>query len=291
MQKLISAADLKGVAATASGAATPVPTVVRVVVVSMDTHLASSTQRVHAKLMREIPGLQLSMHAASEYAGNDAAIARCKADIAQADIVVAGMLFLEDHFLPILEDLRARREHCDAMICMMSAAEVVKLTRLGKFDMDKPASGPMALLKKLRGNKEKAATGGAAQMKMLRRIPQMLRFVPGTAQDVRAYFMTLQYWLGGSDENMFNLIRHVVDRGADGPRRGLRGLVKVPAPVEYPELGVYHPRMAGRFSEDASALPSVPEDQAKGVVGVLVLRSYLPRMLPAEQNSMPLFES
>ena len=268
MQKPISVADGKVVSAVAA-------TLVRVVVVTMDTHLASSTQRIHGKLMREIPGLHLSMHAASEYAGNDAAIARCKADIAQADIVVAGMLFLEDHFLPILEDLRARREHCDAMICMMSATEVVKLTKLGKFDMDKPASGPMALLKKLRGNKEKAATGGAAQMKMLRRIPQMLRFIPGTAQDVRAYFMTLQYWLGGSDENMFNLIRHVVDRGADGPRRALRGLVKVPPPVEYPDLGVYHPRMAGRFSEDVLKLPSVPADQAKGVVGVLVLRSYL----------------
>ena len=250
-------------------------TPIRVVVVSMDTHLASSTQRVHASLIRAIPGLQLSMHAASEYAGNDAAIARCRADIAQADIVVAGMLFLEDHFLPILDDLRARRDHCDAMICMMSATEVVKLTRLGKFDMDKPASGPMALLKKLRGTKEKAATGGAAQMKMLRRIPQMLRFIPGTAQDVRAYFMTLQYWLGGSDENMLNLIRHVVDRGADGERRSLRGLTKIPAPVEYPEVGVYHPRMPGRFCDDPSALPTLPVQQARGTVGVLVLRSYL----------------
>ena len=266
MQKPISAAEAK-----ATAAHTPI----RVVVVTMDTHLASSTQRVHALLLKEIPGLKLSMHAASEYAGNDAAIARCKADIAQADIVVAGMLFLEDHFLPILDDLRARREHCDAMICMMSAAEVVKLTRLGKFDMDKPASGPMALLKKLRGSKEKAATGGAAQMKMLRRIPQMLRFVPGTAQDVRAYFMTLQYWLGGSDENMFNLVRHVIDRGADGARKGLRGLVKVPPPVEYPELGLYHPRMAARLSTDLSALPLPSGQQANGTVGLLVLRSYL----------------
>ncbi len=266
MQKLISAAE-----ATAAANLTPI----RVVVVSMDTHLASSAQRAHASLLREIPGLQLSMHAASEYAGNDAAIARCKADIAQADIVVAGMLFLEDHFLPILADLRARRDHCDAMICMMSASEVVKLTRLGKFDMDKPASGPMALLKKLRGNKEKSTTGGAAQMKMLRRIPQMLRFIPGTAQDVRAYFMTLQYWLGGSDENMFNLVRHVIDRGADGPRKGLRGLAKVPPPVDYPELGVYHPRMTGRLSTDISALPSFHGQQSNGTVGLLVLRSYL----------------
>jgi magnesium chelatase subunit H len=266
MQKLISAAEAQASITTPS---------IRVVVVSMDTHLASSTLRVHASLMREIPGLQLSMHAASEYAGNDAAIARCKADIAQADIIVVGMLFLEDHFLPILDDLRARRDHCDAMICIMSAAEVVKLTRLGKFDMEKPASGPMALLKKLRGNKDTAATGGAAQMKMLRRIPQMLRFIPGTAQDVRAYFLTLQYWLGGSDENMLNLIRHVVDRGADGPRRSLRGLAKIPAPVEYPEVGVYHPRMPGRISENSLLLPTLPAEQAKGTVGVLVLRSYL----------------
>ena len=266
MQKLISVVEAKSAV---------LQTPVRVVIVTMDTHLASSTQRVHAALLRDIPGLQLAMHAASEYAGNDAAIARCKADIAQADIVVAGMLFLEDHFLPILSDLRARREHCDAMICMMSATEVVKLTKLGKFDMDKPASGPMALLKKLRGNKDKAATGGAAQMKMLRRIPQMLRFVPGTAQDVRAYFMTLQYWLGGSDENVFNLIRHVVDRGAAGARRELRGLVKVPPPVEYPEVGVYHPRMVGRFSEDLSSLPGVSRDKANGTVGILLLRSYL----------------
>ena len=248
---------------------------VRVVIVTMDTHLANATARARQALLRDYPGLNIALHAASEYAGNEHAIARVKADIAQADIVVAGMLFLEDHFLPILDDLRARREHCDAMICMASAAEVVKLTRLGHFDMDKPASGPMALLKKLRGSKEKKATGGAAQMKMLRRIPQMLRFIPGTAQDVRAYFITLQYWLGGSDENMLNLVRHVIDRGAAGPRRGLRGLVRVQPPVDYPEVGVYHPRMPGRLSADAAGLPFPAHGPVKGTVGVLLLRSYL----------------
>lgn len=250
-------------------------TPIRVVVVTMDTHLASSTERAKSLLRCEIPGLHLAMHAASEYAGNDLAIARCNADIARADIVVAGMLFLEDHFLPVLDALRARREACDAMICLMSATEVVKLTKLGHFDMGKPASGPMALLKKLRGNKEKAATGGAAQMKMLRRIPQMLRFIPGTAQDVRAYFMTLQYWLGGSDENVLNLIRHVVDRGAEGPRRSLRGMVKPAPPVEYPELGVYHPRMALRLNVEAAALPMPQGEGISGTVGILLLRSYL----------------
>jgi magnesium chelatase subunit H len=110
---------------------------------------------------------------------------------------------------------------------------------------------------------------------MLRRIPQMLRFIPGTAQDVRAYFMTLQYWLGGSDANVLNLIRHVVDRGASGERKHLRGMLKPQAPIEYPEMGVYHPRMKGRFSEDASALPAPAQGPVHGTVGLLVLRSYL----------------
>ena len=250
-------------------------TPIKLVIVTMDTHLASSVERARRTLGKEFPGLSLTLHSASEYAGNEKLIARCKADIAQADIVVASMLFLEDHFLPILDDLRARRMQCDAMICMASATEVTQLTRLGQFDMGKPASGPMALLKKLRGSKEKAATGGASQMKMLRRLPQMLRFIPGTAQDVRAYFLAMQYWMSGSDENVLNLVRHVIDRGADGPRRGLRGSVKADAPVHYPEVGVYHPRLAGRYSEEAQALPLPAGSAVRGTVGLLLMRSYL----------------
>ncbi len=63
-------------------------------------------------------------------------------------------------------------------------------------------------------------------MAMLRRMPKLLRFIPGTAQDVRAYFLTLQYWLAGSEENIANLVRCLVDRYADGPRRHLRGATK-----------------------------------------------------------------
>jgi len=250
-------------------------TPIRVVLVTMDTHLSSATDRACKILMREMPGLQLSLHAASEYTGDAEATARCISDIEHGDIIVAATVFLEDHFLPILPALQARRDACDAMICMVSAGEVVKLTKVGKFDMSKPASGPMALLKKLRGSsKEKPSAGGAAQMKMLRRIPQMLRFIPGTAQDVRSYFLTMQYWLGGSEENMANMVRFLVDRYADGDRKAMRGAAKAAAPVEYPEVGVYHPRMASRLSYEAADLPG-PAGEQKGTVGLLLLRSYL----------------
>lgn len=245
----------------------------RFVIVTMDTHLASALERARPRLASDFPGLRLSLHAASEFDGNAELLRRCQDDIAQADILVLGMLFLEDHFVPILPALQARREECDALIALASASEVVKLTRAGSFDMGKPASGPMALLQRLRGKKTSPSAGGASQMRMLRRIPQLLRFIPGGAQDVRAYFMALQYWLGGSDENMLNLVRSLIDRYADGPRRVLRGRCKPQPPQEYPDVGVYHPRMKGRLSERSADLPG----QANGAptIGLLVLRSYL----------------
>lgn len=248
----------------------------RFTVVTMDTHLATATGRAREALRRQLPGLELTTHAAADWASDPQALARCLDDIAHADIVFVTMLFMEEHFHPVLPALQARRDHCDAMVCAMSAGEVVKLTRLGAFDMGKPASGPLALLKRLRGQKGAPQTGGAQQMKMLRRIPQLLRFIPGTAQDVRAYFLTLQYWLGGSEENMQNMVRFLVDRYAAGPRAALRGHVKAAAPAEYPEVGVYHPRMKGRLADDLRQLPTVVKaDAAKGRVGLLLLRSYL----------------
>lgn len=248
-------------------------TKVRVVIVTMDPHLASACERARSLLRRDYPGLELSMHAASEWGHDAQALSRCREDIAEANIVVATMLFMEDHFQPVLPALEARRGQCDAMVCAMSASEVVKLTRLGRFSMDGTQSGALALLKRLRGNKGKSQAAGAQQMKMLRRIPRMLRFIPGSAQDVRAYFLTLQYWLGGSEANLVNMVRLLVDRYADGDRRALRATVKVLPPVDYPEVGVYHPKLTPRMVRGVSELP--PGGRAQGTVGLLLLRSYL----------------
>ncbi|MFN6059027.1 MAG: DUF3479 domain-containing protein, partial [Burkholderiales bacterium] len=252
---------------------------VKVVILTMDTHLNSAAIKARNALVRQVPNLSFAIHSASEYSADAQKLARCQGDIASADIIIVSMLFLEDHFQPILPDLQARRDHCTAMVCIMSAAEVVKLTRMGKLDMGKPSTGPMAFLKKLRGSKPQAgqdASAGARQMKMLRRLPQILRFVPGTAQDLRAYFLTLQYWLGGSQENIHNLVLYLVDRYAKQALPDKSAALKVSSPAEYPEVGVYHPRMQPRLHPDLAQLPQIVKPQAaKGRVGVLLLRSYL----------------
>jgi magnesium chelatase subunit H len=256
--------------------ASPDPTPIRVVFVTMDTHLATTCGRAARVLERELPGLDFSVHAAAEWATYPGSLDACRSAIATADIVLVTMLFMEDHFQPILADLAARRSQCDALIATMSAGEVMRLTRMGGFVMDGSGSGALALLQKLRPKRKEGApaTAGARQMQMLRRLPKLLRFIPGTAQDVRNYLLVLQYFLAGSEENVSNMVRLLVSRYADGPRRGLRDRLHVGEPVEYPDVGLYHPRAKKTISDRVADLPG-SGDAAQGTVGLLVLRSYV----------------
>lgn len=251
MQKPISAADARRIT---------------VVVVTMDSHLGGALARAERSLRREVKNLDVTMHAADEWLGNPAALAACHQAIASADIVIATMLFLEDHISAVLPALAARRDGCDAMVCMLSAGEVVRLTRVGKFDMSAEAMGAIAWLKRMRGKGGAAGSNARGQMKMLRQIPKLLKFIPGTAQDVRAYFMTLQYWLAGSEENLANMIRMLVGRYA-----AAAPAMNAAPPVRYPDVGLYHPRAVGRIVETIDRLPV---GGTNGRVGVLLLRSY-----------------
>jgi magnesium chelatase subunit H len=246
---------------------------VRIVIVTMDTHLSGAAMRALETVRAEVPHLELALHGADEWGSDAAALAACRADIARADILFVSMLFLEDHIRAVMPALVERRDRCDAMLCCMSAGEVVKLTRLGRLDMSAEAKGAMAMLKRLRGSAGKgSASSGRGQMKMLRRLPKLLRFIPGTAQDLRAYFLGLQYQLAGSEENLANLLRMLVERYAAGPRRPAPGAIRAAPPTEYPDVGLYHPRVAGKIVDSVDRLPG---NNAAGTVGLLVLRSYI----------------
>ena len=249
-------------------------TPIRFVVVTMDSALAGSAKRANEMLRAEIPGLEVVVHAADEWGTDAEALAACHADIATGDIVMATMLFLDDHIRAVQAPLAARRDNCDAMVGLMSGGEIMRLTRMGKFAMDKEATGFIAMLKKLRGSGSKGGkSSGHGQMKMVRRLPKLLKFIPGTAQDMRAYFLALQYWLGGSQDNFANLIRMLVSRYTTGERQRAVAEIKVAPPVDYPDVGLYHPDLPGRIVE---RLEQLPRGEAKaGTVGVLVLRSYL----------------
>ena len=239
---------------------------IRMTILTLDAHLSGVIDIAARAVARDVPGLVVSLHIASRWANDANAAAAAVADIGRSDIVLAHMLFLEDHYLPVLPALKARRDADATVIGCMSAGEIVKLTKIGRFDMGSEGGTVTQLLKRLRGKAKGPETAGASQMAMLRRLPKILRFIPGPAQDMRAYFLTMGYLLAGSAENMEGLIRTLAGRYA-GAGTSATG------PVAYPDVGLYHPRIAGRIAEDAAALPT--NRTAKGRVGLMLMRSYV----------------
>ncbi|SDZ48025.1 cobaltochelatase CobN subunit [Jannaschia faecimaris] len=241
----------------------------RITMVTLDRHIAGPAARVAPTLAADFPGLQLSIHAAAEWAKDPAALIAAREDIARADIIVTGVLFLEEHIKAILPDLKARRDACDAMVNIVSDQEIVQLTKMGDLDMSRPASGAMALLKKLKPAK-KDGRSGAGQMKMLRRLPKLLRLVPGKAQDLRAWFMSMQYWLGGTDENVDGMVRFLISRYSSRPEWAGGATVD---PIEYPEVGIYHPDLPDKHI--ATEIADLPQQRGTTTIGIVLLRSYV----------------
>ena len=242
----------------------------RFAVITLDSHAAGPAAREAERLETDFPGLRLSIHAAAEWGENPAALEEAKSAIRHADIVVCNLIFLEEHIQAILPELKARRDDLDALVGVIADPAIVNLTRMGSLDMSAPASGTMKLLKKLKP-KTKRSSSGEASMKILRKLPQILRYLPGKAQDLRAYFLTMQYWLGGSDDNIREMVRFLVSRYASNPEWNK---IEAAAPIDYPDVGLYHPDLPGhRIVTDPAELPR-PEG-AVATVGLVMLRSYI----------------
>ena len=242
----------------------------RISIITLDSHNAMPCKRAWSSLLEDFDGLEVSIFAAAEWGENPSALAETKAAIDKSDIIIVNLLFLEDHIKPILPLLKARREKCDAMIGVVCDADLVKLTRMGSLDMQAPESGAVALLKKLRGSSKPSSETGEKKMRMLRRLPKILKYIPGKAQDLRAWFLVMQYWLGGTDENIEEMLRFLISRYSHID--SWRG-VKAEPPREYPNVGVYHPNLKGRISEDLTDIPEVKKPIA--TIGLLLMRSYV----------------
>ncbi len=250
---------------------------INIVILTMDGHLTSAAYQAGRDLAENGLKIDFKIFSASEWCASEKVLKDCLAAIEKGDLIIASMLFMEDHFKPVREALAERRSECQAMVCIMSAPEISSLTLMGRLDMSKPSSGPLAFLKRFRKkSKSNAQSSGANQMRMLRRLPKILKYIPGTAQDLRMYLLTLQYWLAGSQDNIFGLVCNLIDKYLQPGGLPLNRKLEFSAPKEYPELGVYHPRIRGRIGSSLEDLPRVvPKNKVKGVVGLLMLRSYL----------------
>ena len=250
------------------------------VIITLDAHLAGAVAEAATLVVRQLPSIDLRVHVASDWPENPSSLERCKSDIATGDIIAVTQCFQDEQVTAIRDALLARRDHCDSMLVAVSAAELVRCTKMGKFDMGgavektpKPWS-PLGILKKLRGSRDGGKSSGERQMTALKAMPKLLKFIPGPAQDVRVYLLSIQYWLAGTADNIANLILLHVEKYADGPRKVLRARVKSAAPRSYPEVGLWHPDVRAEHGITEN-LTLIPARGAAGTVGVLLGRSYL----------------
>ncbi len=242
----------------------------RIAIITLDAHNARPCERALAAMAGDFPGLQVDIFAAAQWGEDPKSFDAAKQAIEQANIVVVNLLFLEEHVKPLLPVLLARRDHCDAMVSIICDAELVKLTRMGTLDMGAPESGTMALLKRLRGSSKPSTETGEKKMRMLRRLPKILKYIPGKAQDLRAWFLVMQYWLGGTDDNIEAMLRFLMSRYCS--IQDWAG-ARVEPPKEYPDVGLYHPDLPDRITDKMSDLPQL--SAPVGRVGLVLMRSYV----------------
>ncbi|NMF83196.1 magnesium chelatase subunit H [Nodosilinea sp. P-1105] len=179
-----------------------------------------------------------------------------KQDVADANIFIASLIFIEDLADKVVEAVTPVRDQLDVAVCFPSMPQVMRLNKMGSFSMAQLGQSKSAIASFMKKRKENSGAGFQdAMLKLLRTLPKVLKYLPvEKAQDARNFMLSFQYWLGGSPDNLENFLlmladRYVItDKPIEGAPQG-EGSLEYEEPVTYPDMGIWHP-MAPTMFED-----------------------------------------
>ncbi|MGK7915785.1 MAG: magnesium chelatase subunit H [Prochloraceae cyanobacterium] len=177
-----------------------------------------------------------------------------KRDIAEANIFIASLIFIEDLAEKLVAAVKPHRDALDAIVVFPSMPEVMRLNKLGSFSMAQLGQSKSAIAQFMRKRKENSgASFQDGMLKLLRTLPKVLKYMPiDKAQDARNFMLSFQYWLGGSSENLENFLlmladKYVLDKSELKNQKSK--LIDYQEPVVYPDMGIWHP-LAPKMFED-----------------------------------------
>ncbi|WP_353089467.1 DUF3479 domain-containing protein, partial [Synechococcus lacustris] len=135
-------------------------------------------------------------------------------DVAAADVFIASLIFIEDLAQKVVDAVSPHRDRLKATVVFPSMPEVMRLNKLGSFSMAQLGQSKSAIAQFMRKRKE---AGGAsfqdAMLKLLNTLPTVLKYLPvEKAQDARSFMLSFQYWLGGTPDNLRNLLLMLADK-------------------------------------------------------------------------------
>ncbi|NEO33880.1 MAG: magnesium chelatase subunit H [Symploca sp. SIO3C6] len=210
-----------------------------------------------------------------------------KRDIAQANIFIASLIFIEDLAEKVVSAVTPHRERLDAAVVFPSMPQVMRLNKLGSFSMAQLGQSKSAIAQFMRKRKEKSGSSFQdGMLKLLQTLPKVLKYMPiDKAQDARNFMLSFQYWLGGSPDNLENFLLMLADKyvikNVDQPKNSS---LQFKEPVVYPDMGIWHP-LAPEMFEDVKEylnwyqsrqdIPADLKDPLAPCVGLVLQRTHL----------------
>ena len=176
---------------------------------------------------------------------NDDAFEQFKTDVADANIFIGSLIFVQELAEKVVEVVKPQRDNLDACLIFPSMPEVMRLNKVGSFTMknlgqSKSVVGDFMKKKK----QEDGSSFEEGMLKLLRTLPKVLKFLPSDkAADARTFMMSFQYWLGGSPENLEALMKMVGQDYVPEIAESMKDKEKMVAvePVVLPDMAIWHP--------------------------------------------------
>ena len=205
-----------------------------------------------------------------------------KRDIADANIFIASLIFIEDLADKVVAAVEPHRDRLDAAVVFPSMPQVMRLNKMGSFSMAQLGQSKSAIAQFMRKRKEKSGSSFQdGMLKLLQTLPKVLKYLPmDKAQDARNFMLSFQYWLGGSPENLENFLLMLADKYVPS----LNQKLKFQEPVTYPDMGIWHP-LAPTMFEDVKEylnwynsrkdIPADLKDPLAPCVGLVLQRTHL----------------
>ncbi|MGR3274694.1 magnesium chelatase subunit H [Acaryochloris marina NIES-2412] len=205
-----------------------------------------------------------------------------QADIAEANIFIGSLIFIEDLADKVVAAVEPHRDRLDVAVVFPSMPQVMRLNKMGSFTMANLGQSQSAIAQFMRKRKEQSgASFQDGMLKLLRTLPKVLKYLPvDKAQDARNFMLSFQYWLGGSQDNLENFLLMLANKYVPE----LEDKVQFADPVTYLEMGVWHPLAMEMFADVKeylnwfSSRRDIPDALKNGTaptVGLILQRTHL----------------
>lgn len=116
-----------------------------------------------------------------------------KKEVAEADIFIGSLIFVQELADKVVEAVAPYRDTMSACIVFPSMPDVMRLQKVGTFEMKNAGTSKGGLSDFMKKNKPAGATFEDGMLKMLRALPKVLKYLPNEkAKDARSFMLSFQ---------------------------------------------------------------------------------------------------